>query len=65
MVVSRLGYLGDHLIHTLIERKYRVVAPGEGEQERLNAPLRNSARLSDGWIQSLHRFGIIQVQPLQ
>ncbi|CAM4228034.1 hypothetical protein M3572_19880 [Lederbergia lenta] len=37
MVVSRLGYLGDHLIHPLLERKYRVVAPGEGEQERLNA----------------------------
>lgn len=37
MVVSRLGYLGDHLIHPLLETKYRVVAPGEGEQERLNA----------------------------
>lgn len=37
MVVSRLGYLGDHLIHPILENKYRVVAPGEGEQERLNA----------------------------
>lgn len=37
MVVSRLGYLGGHLIHPLLETKYRVVAPGDGEQERLNA----------------------------
>lgn len=37
MVVSRLGYVGDHLIHPLLETKYRVVAPGSGEQERLDA----------------------------
>ena len=37
LVVGHLGYVGNHFIHPLIETKFRVVAPGSGEQERLEA----------------------------
>jgi len=35
LVVSHLGYVGEHFIHPLIETKFHVVPPGNGEKERL------------------------------
>ncbi len=37
LVVSHLGYVDGHFIHPLLESKFRIVPPDEGETKRLNA----------------------------
>lgn len=37
LVVSHIGYVGDHFVHPLLESKYRIVSPNQGELQRLNA----------------------------
>lgn len=37
LVVSHLGYVGEHFVHPLLESKFRIVPPDEGELQRLNA----------------------------
>lgn len=53
LVVSHLGYVGKQLIHPLIETKFRVVAPGDGEEERLGAFKCNGT--VEDWIDSIFK----------
>src|SRR5690606_10552042 len=48
VVVSHLGYVGNHFIHPLIESKFRIVPPDEGEIQRLKA-IKCSGTVED-WI---------------
>lgn len=51
LVVSHLGYIGDHFIHPLIESEFRIVPPDEGEIQRLNA-IQCSGSVED-WIKNV------------
>lgn len=50
-VVSHIGYIGEHLIHPLLESNFRIVPPDEGELQRLNA-IQCSGTVQE-WIENI------------
>ncbi|ARJ38655.1 hypothetical protein SporoP8_07100 [Sporosarcina ureae] len=51
LVVSHLGYVGNHFVHPMLESNFRIVPPDEGEMQRLNA-IQNKGT-SREWIENV------------
>ncbi|GEK32107.1 hypothetical protein KZO01_24160 [Kurthia zopfii] len=51
LVVSHIGYVGNHFIHPQMESKFRVVPPDEGELQRLRAVQCSGS--VEGWIKNV------------